>query len=44
MSKYGAYEIEKGESYLKNETLLTKTELEGSEIKDNGVIINHAPR
>lgn len=41
MSKYGAYEIEKGESYLKNETPLTKAELEGSEVKENGLILKN---
>jgi anaerobic selenocysteine-containing dehydrogenase len=39
MAKYGAFEIEKGESYKKNETLLTKEQLKGSEVdKKSGVI------
>ncbi len=51
MQKYGAFEIEKGESYKKNETLLSKKQLEGSDVdpetnviskegKDIGVMIN----
>ena len=51
MQKYGTFEIEKGESYKKNETILTKEQLEGSEVdptndvirkngKDIGVMIN----
>ena len=39
MSKYGAFEIEKGESYKMNENLLTKEQLKGSEVdKKNGVM------
>jgi len=39
MAKYGAFEIEKGESYKKNETPLKAEQLAGTEIdKENGVI------
>ena len=39
MSKYGAFEIEKGESYKMNENLLSKEQLKGSEVdKKNGVV------
>ena len=51
MQKYGTFEIEKGESYKMNETLLTEEELHGTEVdsitnvirkngKDIGVMIN----
>ncbi len=39
MSKYGAFEIEKGESYKKNENPLPKEDLVGTVVdKENGVI------
>ena len=39
MSKYGAFEIEKGESYHKNETPLSKDQLKDTEVdKTNGVV------
>ena len=40
MSKYGAFEIEKGESYKMNENLLTKEQLDGKKGKEIGVMIN----
>jgi len=54
MQKYGSFEIEKGESYKKNETILTEEQLQGTEIdpvsdvirkngKDIGVMIKGKP-
>jgi len=39
MQKYGAYEIEKGDSYKKNETILSDEQLEGTSIDPNTDVI-----
>jgi anaerobic selenocysteine-containing dehydrogenase len=40
MQKYGAFEIESGESYKKNETLLTEAQLAGATVDENTHVIS----
>ncbi|MDO9275297.1 MAG: molybdopterin-dependent oxidoreductase, partial [Lutibacter sp.] len=40
MQKYGAFEIESGESYKKNETLLTEAQLTGAIVNENNNVVS----